>query len=49
VGTLLEKLTNKMCAKTISLLCAGNKTFAKYQAQGRVFKPKNGEHQSEWD
>jgi len=29
-----DKLTSKTYAKTINLLCAGNKVFAKYQAQG---------------
>jgi len=35
---LVDKLTNKKYAKTINLLCAGNKAFVKDQAQG-VFNP----------
>ena len=34
-----DKLTNKNYAKTINLLCAGNKVFGKYQAQGEVLTP----------
>ena len=30
----VDKLTSKKYAKTINLLCAGNKVFVKYQAQG---------------
>jgi len=33
------KLTNKKYAKTINLLCAGNKVFVKYQAQGFFLAP----------
>jgi len=33
-------VTSKKYAKTINLLCAGNKVFAKYQAQGWGFNPK---------
>jgi len=30
----VDKLTSKNYAKTINLLCAGDKVFVKYQAQG---------------
>jgi len=30
----VDKLTSKKYAKTINLLCAGDKVFVKYQAQG---------------
>jgi len=30
----VDKLTNKKYAKTINLLCAGNKVFVKCEAQG---------------
>ena len=30
----VDKLTSKKYAKTINLLCAGNKLFVKYQAEG---------------
>jgi len=32
-------LTSKKYAKTIDLLCEGNKVFVKYQAQGEGFNP----------
>jgi len=37
---LVDKLTSKKYAKTINVLCAGNKVFVKYQAQGGGFNPK---------
>jgi len=36
---LVDKLTNRKYAKTINLLCAGNKVFVKNQAQGGVLTP----------
>jgi len=30
----VDKLTSKKYAETINVLCAGNKIFVKYQAQG---------------
>jgi len=36
----VDKLTSKKYAKTISFLCAGNKLFVKYQAEGGV-NPKS--------
>jgi len=30
----IDKLTSKKYAETINLICAGNKVFVKYQAQG---------------
>jgi len=35
----VDKLTSKKYAKTINLLCAGNKLFVKYQAQGGELTP----------
>jgi len=35
----VDKLTSKKYVKTIKLLCAGNKVFVKYQAQGGVLTP----------
>jgi len=35
----VDKLTSKKYAKTINLLCAGNKLFVKYQAEGGVLIP----------
>jgi len=34
-----DKLTSKMYAKTVNLLCAGKNVFAKYQAWGAGFNP----------
>jgi len=34
-----DKLASKKFAKTINLLCEGNKVFVKYQAQGGVLPP----------
>jgi len=34
VFAFCRQLTSKKYAKTINLLCAGNKVFVKYQAQG---------------
>ena len=34
-----DKLTIKNYAKTISLLCAGNKVFSKHQVQGGAVPP----------
>jgi len=36
----VDKLTSKKYAKTADLICAGNKVFVKYQAQGGVNKPQ---------
>jgi len=33
-------LTSKKCAKIFNFLCASNKDFVKYQAQGGVLTPK---------
>jgi len=30
----IDQLTSKKYAKTVNLICAGNKVFVKYQAQG---------------
>jgi len=35
----VDKLTSKKYAKTFNFLCAGNKDFVKYQAQGGI-KPQ---------
>jgi len=35
----VDELTSKMYGKTINLLCAGNKLFVKYQAQGGGVTP----------
>jgi len=37
----VDKLTSKKYAKTINLLCAGDKVFVKYQAQGGALTPKH--------
>jgi len=39
VFALSLKLTSKKYAKTINPLCAGNKVFINYQAQGVIFNP----------
>ena len=36
---LVDKLTSKKYAKKINPLCARNKVFVKYQAQGGIFTP----------
>jgi len=33
---LSRQINKQKCVKTINLLCAGNKVFVKYQAQGGV-------------
>ena len=40
----VDKLTSKKYAKTINLLCAGNKLFVKYQAEGGVLIPSSLAH-----
>ena len=39
VFALNRKINKQKYVKTINLLCAGNKVFVKYQAQGEVSTP----------
>ena len=40
VFALSRQISMQKYAKTINLVCVGNKVFVKYQAQGRGFNPK---------
>ena len=40
VFALSRQINKQKYAKTIHFLCAGNKVFVKYQAQGGVVNPK---------
>jgi len=39
VFALSRQINKQKYAKTINLLCAGNKVFVKYQAQGEFLNP----------